>query len=153
MLSLASDADIPPALAEGEACSVELAAGEDGGVGTLGFHVANPPGLGRTVGGGPGGVAEAGFSNAAILSRREPTFGFGGVDIVQRSLVVVVVVGHVLKPWIDYVFPRSSYQILKCHWGELSTLGRLLGFNLIALLIRSMEGDLVMYTCVARMAL
>jgi hypothetical protein len=119
MLSLASDADIPPALAEGEACSVVPAAGEDGGVGILGFHVANPAGLGRTVGGGPGGVADAGFSNAAILSRREPTFGFGGVDIAQRSLVVVVVVGHVLKPWIDCVFPRSSYQILNCHWGEI----------------------------------
>ena len=60
------------------------AAGEDGGVGTLGFHVANPAGLGRTEGGGPGGVVDAGFSNAAILSRREPTFGFGGVDIVQK---------------------------------------------------------------------
>ena len=103
MLSFASDADIPPIFTEDELlCSVLPAAGEDGGEGTLGFQVANPAALGRTAGGGPGAADEAGFSNAAILSRRDPTFGFGGVegvsDIVQRSLVVVVVVlEHVLR--------------------------------------------------------
>jgi hypothetical protein len=71
--------------------------GDDGGEGTLGFQAENPAGLGRTAGAWPGGgAADADFSNAAILSRRDPGFAFGGVDevsdIFQRSVVVVVVV-------------------------------------------------------------
>lgn len=81
MLSFASDADIPPALLlalrSDEASAAE---GDDGGVGSLGFHEI-PPGLGRSAGAGPGrGPVPAGFSKAAILSRRDPGFGFGGGD-------------------------------------------------------------------------
>lgn len=86
MLSLASDADIPPIFAGGDdACSVDVvpvaaAGGEFGGDGTLGFQVAKPAGFGRGAGAGPGaGAADADFSKAAILSRSEPGFGFGGV--------------------------------------------------------------------------
>lgn len=45
----------------------------------MGFHVANPAGFGRGAGAGAGAAAEADFSKAAILSRSEPTLGFGGV--------------------------------------------------------------------------
>jgi len=84
MLSLASDADMPATFEEEEvdelACSVVDAAGEEGGDGTLGFQVAKPAGFGRGAGAGPEGAADADFSNAAILSRSEPTLGFGGVE-------------------------------------------------------------------------
>jgi hypothetical protein len=57
-----------------------LEEGEDGGDGTFGFQVANPEGLGRGAGAlcpaDAGAVAE--FSNAAILSRKDPGFDFGG---------------------------------------------------------------------------
>jgi hypothetical protein len=87
MLSLASDADMPPIFAGGDdaACSVDgvavaAADGELGGDGTLGFQVAKPAGFGRGAGAGAGaGADDADFSKAAILSRSEPTFGFGGV--------------------------------------------------------------------------
>ena len=59
-----------------------LEEGEDGGEGTFGFQVANPEGLGRGAGAdcpvAAAGVAD--FSKAAILSRKEPGFGFGGGD-------------------------------------------------------------------------
>lgn len=51
--------------------------GGDGGDGATGFH-DTPPGLGRGGGGTLAGTEAAGFSNAAILSRREPSF-LGGV--------------------------------------------------------------------------
>jgi len=58
--------------------------GEGGGEGTFGFQDANPDGLGRGAGAGwlvgTGAVVEADFSNAAILSRKEPGFGLGGGD-------------------------------------------------------------------------
>ena len=56
--------------------------GEDGGDGTFGFHDANPAGLGRgaEVGWPVDAGAAADFSNAAILSRREPGFLGGGDD-------------------------------------------------------------------------
>jgi hypothetical protein len=74
ILSLASDADIPPAFLSDVAGSA--LAGDDGGDGALGFH-DTPPGFGRGAGAGPGGGFPAtGFSNAAILSRNEPTLGF-----------------------------------------------------------------------------
>lgn len=87
ILSLASDADIPPIFAGGgdDACSADVVAvagadGEVGGDGTLGFQVAKPAGFGRGPGAGPGaGADDADFSKAAILSRSEPGFGFGGV--------------------------------------------------------------------------
>lgn len=79
MLSFASDADIPPGFtAEGEACSVAPAEGDTGGDGALGFHDWNPAGLGRGAGAGAGAADVADFSNAAILSRSEPGFGFAG---------------------------------------------------------------------------
>jgi hypothetical protein len=97
ILSSASDANIPPALAEEDVCSVVPADGDDGGEGTLGFQAANTAGLGRTAGAWPGGGgADADFSNAAMLSGRDPGFAFGGVDevsdIVQKTVVVVVAV-------------------------------------------------------------
>jgi len=53
--------------------------GDDGGDDCFGFQFANPAGLGR----GCGALSEGGFaalvSNAAILSRREPSLGLGGV--------------------------------------------------------------------------
>lgn len=73
MLSFASDADIPPTFLSDVACSAPL--GDDGGDGTLGFH-NTPPGFGRGAGTGPGDEFSVGFSNAAILSRSEPTLGF-----------------------------------------------------------------------------
>lgn len=78
MLSLASDADIPPALADDDAASVLPADGDEGGDGTLGFQEEKPAGFGRGAGAGAGAAADADFSKAAILSRREPGFGFGG---------------------------------------------------------------------------
>ena len=75
MLSYASEADIPPVFFSDAACSVEP--GDDGGDGTLGFH-ETPPGFGRGTDGGEFPAAAAGFSNAAILSRNEPTLGFVG---------------------------------------------------------------------------
>jgi len=78
MLSFASDADIPPVLTVDGPCSLD-ADGEDGGEGALGFQDENPAGFGRTAGPGGGGAAVVDdFSNAAILSRRDPGFGFGG---------------------------------------------------------------------------
>lgn len=75
MLSFASDADIPPAFLS-DGAGTFPADGDDGGDGTLGFHEI-PPGLGRGAG-GPGAGPPAGFSNAAILSRKDPGLGFGG---------------------------------------------------------------------------
>jgi len=58
-----------------------LEEGEDGGEGTFGFQAL---GLGRGGGGAcpvdAGVVADADFSKAAILSRKEPGFGLGGSD-------------------------------------------------------------------------
>lgn len=58
---------------------MDLEEGEEGGDGPFGFQEANPEGLGRIAGGGlwpadAGAVAED--SKAAILSRKEPGFGF-----------------------------------------------------------------------------
>lgn len=80
MLSIASETDIPVVLG-GFLSPDGTCSGEDaGGDGALGFHW-RPLGLGRG-GGGPDVVGPdvALFSNAAILSRRELGFGFGGGD-------------------------------------------------------------------------
>lgn len=85
MLSFASEADIPPRtfLSRG-GDDADACVDSEGGAGdtALGFHVAPPAGLGRGTGAGPAGAAGL-FSNAAILSRKEPTFGLvgGGSDI------------------------------------------------------------------------
>lgn len=82
MLSFASEADIPPigflsGTWERSGEDADALGGEDGD-GALGFQ-ASPPGFGRGAGAGRSTGVEAGlFSNAAILSRREPGFGFGG---------------------------------------------------------------------------
>jgi hypothetical protein len=77
--------------------------GEEGGEWALGFHDTAPD-FGRV--GGPGTGAKDGFSKAAILSRREPGLGFGGVwsDIsptvlVSRNREVVVTD---LCCWVGY---------------------------------------------------
>ena len=83
MLSLASAADIPADAAADNAPSSFAACGggDDGGETGLGFHEANPAGLGLGAGGagaGPDDVDD--FSNAAMRSRKEPGLGFGGGD-------------------------------------------------------------------------
>lgn len=73
---------MPPDLGDGWSAPPAVDAdGEEGGEGCLGFHVANPAGLGLGGGGvaGPGAAAPP-FSKAAILSRREPGFGLTGGD-------------------------------------------------------------------------
>lgn len=77
---MASDADMPAGLggAEVDGGSATVAGGEPGGEGGFGFHVAKPAGLGRGGGGAEAVVEVEDFSNAAILSRKEPGFGFAG---------------------------------------------------------------------------
>jgi len=76
MLSTASDADIPLVLRSNS--------GDCGGEGTFGFHDCRVEGFGRGAGAGGGAEPLLAFSNAAILSRREPGFGFGdGVSLMS----------------------------------------------------------------------
>lgn len=76
MLSIASDADIPLDLRSGS--------GECGGEGTFAFHDWRVEGFGRGAGGAGGAALLLAFSKAAILSRREPGFGFGdGVSLMS----------------------------------------------------------------------
>jgi len=76
MLSIASDADIP--------LDVRPGSGDRGGEGAFGFHDWRVEGLGRGAGAGVGAALLLAFSNAAILSRREPGFDFGdGVSLMS----------------------------------------------------------------------
>jgi hypothetical protein len=63
----------------------------------LGFQLANPAGFGRGGGGRSGaGFAVALFSKAAILSRKDPGLGFGGVFVGESDMVVIVAVSEVV---------------------------------------------------------
>ena len=82
MLSFASLADMPPDFFSSWSVFSVAVEGGEGGVGFQAIF----PGLGRTGGGLAAEVDEAGFSKAAIRSRREPGLGFaaggcGGSDM------------------------------------------------------------------------
>jgi len=104
------------------------ASGDVGGDGCFGFQFANPAGLER---GGPlsGDKFTAFVSKAAILSRREPDLGLGGV--LGESDMIKVALKKAGFSYIDissiyicllYVARNSLFGKLN-HEGEIISLG------------------------------